>query len=389
MASKSVSAREVLHDFRSGMSDPQLKEKYKLSDKGLLVLFKKMQDAGLITQADLNRRSSEVSAPVAHAPSNPQAPHSRSPSDEFDEKLAQEVVEDVRKGLHNNEIMRRHDLAPNRLKSLLAELAKHGRLAPDEIAARFGGKLVVCPSCSGQNTEGTETCLHCGNDLRKAAFAQNHLRDAAPPPIAPPVAPPVDTSSEFLYECPWEQRESYGLWNAYFQTAMKSLFNPVEFFSKLPASGGYGNPILFAIFSTALSVPISILILTLFGKTGFSVTLIGIVMGFVCALIGAAISTPVAILVWSGLIHGSLHLLQGTKEGFQATFRVTAYSSAPQLFAAIPLLGATVATVYSVILTVIGVRETHQVSTGKSAGAVGIAAGIVLLLALAVYGLKR
>jgi len=380
---KTLSAKEVLRDFRSGMSDSQLKEKYKLSDKGLLGLFKQMQDAGLIKESDLRNRVPEVSPDAAAPPSQPdERPAARAG---FDEKLASAVAQDVRSGLHDNEIMRRHEMAPNALKELFSELARRGYLGEDEIAARLGRKLVTCPHCSSKNPESATLCRQCGKELRVEA-SQSQPDGMIPPP---PLAPPIDTSEAFDYECPWEQRESYGLWNAYFQTAGKCLFNPVELFSRLPPAGGYGNPILFAIFSSALSVPIGMLILTFLGKTGFSLSLIGIVLGFVCALVGAAISTPIALFIWGGLVHGMLLMLQSENRGFQATFRALAYSSAPQLFSAVPLLGTTVAAVYSLVLAVIGLREVHHVSTGKSAAAVGIAAGAIAVLALAFYGLRR
>jgi hypothetical protein len=52
-----INAQEAARDVRSGMDDPALMEKYRLSYKGLQSLFDKLIAGGLITQADLNRRS--------------------------------------------------------------------------------------------------------------------------------------------------------------------------------------------------------------------------------------------------------------------------------------------------------------------------------------------
>jgi len=54
---KTVKAREVLGDIRGRLSDPALMEKYKLSEKGLDSLLKKLVAAGVLTQAELNGRS--------------------------------------------------------------------------------------------------------------------------------------------------------------------------------------------------------------------------------------------------------------------------------------------------------------------------------------------
>jgi hypothetical protein len=52
-----INAQEAARDVRSGMDDPALMEKYRLSYKGLQSMFDKLIAGGLITQADLNRRS--------------------------------------------------------------------------------------------------------------------------------------------------------------------------------------------------------------------------------------------------------------------------------------------------------------------------------------------
>lgn len=49
-----VSAKEVLADIRAGMSDRDLMKKYGLSEKGLQSLSKKLIDAGVLKQSELN-----------------------------------------------------------------------------------------------------------------------------------------------------------------------------------------------------------------------------------------------------------------------------------------------------------------------------------------------
>lgn len=57
MSKPTVSAREVITDIRSGMSDATLMEKYGLSAKGLQRLFGKLLKAGAIQQRDLDQRA--------------------------------------------------------------------------------------------------------------------------------------------------------------------------------------------------------------------------------------------------------------------------------------------------------------------------------------------
>jgi DNA-binding HxlR family transcriptional regulator len=385
-----LSAKEVLLDLRLGLSDTQLKEKYNLSDKGLSSLLTKMHAAGLITEAEMQRRpgsskpSSQPSDPPKSTGTVPKAAAAPSAADASQDPLTAAVAEDIRNGLHNNEIMSRNGLSPNQLKSLLNELAAAGLIGQDEAAIRQGAKAVTCPSCGGKTLDSAKICGQCGASMRSDNHgAQGHpgaQYDTALPPI-----PPIDTSTSFDYECPWEQRESYGVWNAYLQTASNSLFRPAEFFSRLPPEGGFVNPILFAIFSVAVSASIGVLFLSIFRKTGITAGFFGIIIGFGCTFISASMFVPVGLAIWSGLVHGALLIVGGAKQGFETTFRVVGYSNAPQLLSVIPVVGSVAATVYSLILLAIGLRETHEIPTGKSALAVGIAVGIAALLGLLLY----
>jgi hypothetical protein len=373
---KSISAKQIMVDIKAGLSDAELKEKYKLSDKGLDSVRKKLQEAGFIQP---NQKS---------ASTKPAAAADTRESSDFDSALASALAEDVKKGLHDNELMRRHELAPSALKRLLSELVARGYLTEDELALRSGNNSILCVSCSGKNVPTAEICRHCG---RKLGETPEHEEFSEYPEISQARHSEGERSSsssdELWHECPWEERENYGLWNAYFQTAWKSLLSPRAFFSKLPPDGGYSNPMLFGIFSVALSTPLALLILMLFGKLGGAATLVGIVIGFVCAFIGAAIVFPVLLLVVAGLVHLVL-MVQGVDKEFQRTLRVTAYSSAPHLLEAIPVLGTLIATVYWIVLMIIGLREMHETSTAKSAIAVLGVSIVFGLVGLALYSVK-
>lgn len=51
-----VSAREAVQDIRSGFTDLELMDKYRLTDRGLASLFRKLVSAGLIRQRELEDR---------------------------------------------------------------------------------------------------------------------------------------------------------------------------------------------------------------------------------------------------------------------------------------------------------------------------------------------
>ncbi len=56
MAKVRIDARDVLKDIQDGLDDTALMTKYRLSGTGLQSLFSKLVEAGLIRQADLDKR---------------------------------------------------------------------------------------------------------------------------------------------------------------------------------------------------------------------------------------------------------------------------------------------------------------------------------------------
>jgi hypothetical protein len=86
---------------------------------------------------------------------------------------------------------------------------------------------------------------------------------------------------------------------------------------------------------------------------------------------------PISLAIWSGILHLCLLLVGGAREGYQATFRVVSYSSVTSVFNAIPIVGS-LASLWGLVLTVIGLREIHKTTTGKALGALAIPVGIAL-----------
>jgi len=381
MAGRTINARDIARDIKAGMSDAELMEKYKISAKGLESLFSKLAKAGLMTESEISGRSRKISrqaVPGIRGPQPPPGPGDPPPG--IDAGIENVIMDEIKQGVHENEIMRRHELSPSRFRKIVATLTEQGHLPENELTSRKAGVGSRCPHCSARIAEGAERCGSCGRPTGQAA--------ASPPPhtVPPVIERMLAEEPDEDQECPWEDRESYGLFKAYFQTAIKCLSTPPLFFSKLPISGGYGDPILFAVFSVALSAPIGMLLISLLGAVPLSTGLFGMLMGFVCALVGAAVVTPVAILIWSGIVHGALLLLQAADGGFQATLRVVSYSAVTQLFNALPYVG-NVASLYGIVLTIIGLRETHRTTTGRAVAAVltplavGVAFALILYLA--------
>lgn len=405
MGKSTINAKAVLKDIKSGMTKADLMEKYKLSPKGLESLYKKLIAAGLLKpkgagERTATKRVTKVKEParavkptLGGKPAAGKARPKRKPaaakpkpgpsaSDLSERDLA--IAEDITSGMHDNEILRRHELSPGQFKQIKEELTEAGLLKRE--APREGPRATSrrCPAC-GQDVPATAAkCNHCGEWLDDRADAP--LGSPASPaehgaPLPPPGAVPTsyDDDLEDDEDCPWEERESYGTFSAYFQTATKCLLTPTAFFSRLPTSDGYFNPLLFAIFSMVVSAALGYVGAQLIMGSGGG--LFGLIFGVFLALIAAMIFVPIGLFLWSGILHGSLLLVGGAKKGFEATFRTVSYASVAQLFNAIPFVGAVIS-LWGVVLTVIGLRETHRTTTGKAAAAVAIPVGIALVLAV-------
>lgn len=383
MNKRKISGKQLLSDIKSGMSDAQLMAKHDLTSKALASAFSKLIEAGLLNAASLRERGLVKTDPKpgtfeGHVDdSKPAVSDGQRPTE-----LLQAIAYDVKSGLHDSDIMRRHELSPGKLKEIKDELVRLGYLSAVHVLAAEAKKTKLCPFCSQEIQESAAKCVHCGQWLQAGAAG---VRMGPPQPEVGahdgsfPAAP-----EEHEVDCPWEDRGSYGTLNAFFQTATKCLLTPTAFFSRLPRQGGFLNPVLFGVMSIVVSFVLAYIWYSLLGRGGAG--LIGLVIGLIFVVLGAFIIIPIALLVWSGILHLCLLMVGGANAGYQGTFRVVSYSSVTSLFNAIPVVG-TVASLWGIVLTVIGLREIHNTSTGKSVAALLIPLGVVIILGLGV-GLK-
>ncbi len=91
------------------------------------------------------------------------------------------------------------------------------------------------------------------------------------------------------------------------------------------------------------------------------------------------------VYIGAGLVHLFLLMLRGAKHGFGPTVRVFCFSAGPQLFNIVPFIGPAVGGIWSLVITIIGIRETHETTTGKAVGAVLIPMTLLLILAILMF----
>lgn len=83
--------------------------------------------------------------------------------------------------------------------------------------------------------------------------------------------------------------------------------------------------------------------------------------------------TPFAALLylvaWSLIVHLVVVMLAPQRRSFAATVRMICYASGPRLFSVVPWIGGLAGVAWEAVLTVVGLREAHRMSTGRAAGA--------------------
>ncbi|MGB7573314.1 MAG: YIP1 family protein [Thermodesulfobacteriota bacterium] len=241
---------------------------------------------------------------------------------------------------------------------------------PEPEKKAFTKGMVTCPQCGFEQPE-TDECVKCGVIMSKYVQYQEMARS---------VEGQVREISSEEYT-PWESGE--GFIAAFLRTTQEVLFSPTKFFKKVAAGEGYWSPFIFAMISGIIGCGAILLWQWLF-LSGMVPPQIRSVTTYSLFLVFAIILIPFwvafSIVVGSGVIHLCVMIVGGNRKGFEATFRVISYSHSATLFYIVPLIGTFVGGIYLMILAILGVREGHEISTGKAVLA-------VLLPLIIVFGL--
>jgi hypothetical protein len=136
--------------------------------------------------------------------------------------------------------------------------------------------------------------------------------------------------------------------------------------------GGIGNPLVYYLIGGAISVLAqamwNLIGLSPASRFGGGAYASG---GLVGALVIGACFVVIGVFIFSGIVHLMLMLLGGQKYPFETTFRTLCYahgSAAP--LGAVPICGGLIGGIWGLVVYIIGLSQTQEISTGKAAAAV-------------------
>lgn len=204
-----------------------------------------------------------------------------------------------------------------------------------------------------------------------------------------PTTPPPEFEedhTEGLQLPPWERRHRFGFLNSLYLTVKDVLLTPDRFFHRMPTQIGVLQPLLFAILLGAVGTFIAWLYSLV--SASLQMALLGdfsdgqsSFVSFMLFLFSPILVT-IGIFIQAGLTHATLMLLGGNRLGFEATFRVSAYSEATTIVLLLPICGSWVALIWSMVILIIGLYNIHETQPWKAV----VAVLVPLLLCFMVIG---
>src|SRR5262245_9068636 len=150
----------------------------------------------------------------------------------------------------------------------------------------------------------------------------------------------------------------------FIQTWQRVMTDPHGFFAEMPQAGGLGDPGTFLLITSALDG---------IGHLIVGWGIVGMLAAFVFQVVLATVTAALFTVIAQQLFEG--------RAGFEPTFRVVAYSTAPLVFSWVPFVG-TVAQLYAAYLALRGIERGHVVDTTRAVLTVVLGITAIWLLVL-------
>lgn len=187
---------------------------------------------------------------------------------------------------------------------------------------------------------------------------------------------------------PWEDRAEIGSLKGIISTIKQVLFSPKLFFRKTAHNLGIIEPFAFGLLAGSIGGMLNIFWDFLFRSDQFATIAdflpfdLSLNIIFLCLIVLIPFLNIFWMLLACIFFHISLVLVRGNKGGFEATFRVIAFSQAAQLLGIIPYLGGLMGFVWNIVVLIIGIREIHETTYSRTIIAFLIPILFIFLLSL-------
>lgn len=195
-------------------------------------------------------------------------------------------------------------------------------------------------------------------------------------------------------DAPFERLDRHGFFGGLLATTTRAMFSPGLFFEALPVNKGLIRPLVYAILISLvghlLMLPWVLTALDTLATQVNSAALREVILSAygprsqITQTIVAPFTTTLQMFFFASIIHVGLFVFQGGRRGFEATFRVVCYASATAPLAIIPFIGPPLATVWSMLITLIGLKRIHRTTYLQVLLALVLPLAILVLLVFAV-----
>jgi hypothetical protein len=178
---------------------------------------------------------------------------------------------------------------------------------------------------------------------------------------------------------PFEDRDAYGgFFPALLQTWVGACFRPTEFFESVGNSQDLTPALLFGVLVGWISVVVGAAwslvfqarLVPIMRQEEIAGLLAGGVAGLACVGLFSWLPVLLGILISGVIVHLFLMLFGGANQGLTMTLRVISYAYAPQIFAVVPFVGWCIASIWMLVLEIIGLAAAHRTDTWRAALAV-------------------
>ncbi len=212
------------------------------------------------------------------------------------------------------------------------------------------------------------------------------------PPAPSPYEPPSSGSSRPPSagpRLPWEERDRLGIAQAFVDTVKLLVSDPSDGFARLRKDGDLTSPMLFGILVSWIAVLLSQIWNMLLANTmrgffdgleqlegfeGFGqVFAAPSLVELLITLVFWPIFYVIIIFIGSAVMHVCLLLVGATEKsetGFEGTLKVYACSTIAWLAVVLPFVGGLVASIWNLVLEVVGFAAVHRTSQGRALVAV-------------------